>query len=317
MGNRLLEGETKVKRDTSLDVIRIIALFCVISIHFFLNTDYYDVTIEGKQIYFMTLFRSFFRICVPLFLILSGYLKNQKVLNITYYKSFSKIAFVYILASIGCLIFRYAYLCEDISINNGFFSILNFNASEYAWYVEMYIGLLLLIPFLNILWCNLQRKSKNVLLISMLFLTALPGIFNIYDFDVNEWWQDSQGSTFYNKLLPDFWDNLYPVTYYFIGCFMYEQRNKLKKHIGRDVIILLAAAIILGSFCFFRSYGSVFKWGKWESWGALPVVIMSFFVFRLLKNMNFDKLPDFIKKILHLISDACFGGYLISFIFDQ
>ena len=120
MGNRLLEGETKVKRDTSLDVIRIIALFCVISIHFFLNTDYYDVTIEGKQIYFMTLFRSFFRICVPLFLILSGYLKNQKVLNITYYKSFSKIAFVYILASIGCLIFRYAYLCEDISINNGF-----------------------------------------------------------------------------------------------------------------------------------------------------------------------------------------------------
>lgn len=160
MGNRLLEGETKVKRDTSLDVIRIIALFCVISIHFFLNTDYYDVTIEGKQIYFMTLFRSFFRICVPLFLILSGYLKNQKVLNITYYKSFSKIAFVYILASIGCLIFRYAYLCEDISINNGFFSILNFNASEYAWYVEMYIGLLLLIPFLNILWCNLQRKSK-------------------------------------------------------------------------------------------------------------------------------------------------------------
>ena len=51
--------------------------------------------------------------------------------------------------------------------------------------------------------------------------------------------------------------------------------------------------------------------------GCITCCYNEFFVFRLLKNMNFDKLPDFIKKILHLISDACFGGYLISFIFDQ
>lgn len=70
-----------MKRDTSLDFIRIIALISVISIHFFRHIGYYNLTLQGRWVYVLTLARSFFRVCVPLFLILTGYLMNKKVLK--------------------------------------------------------------------------------------------------------------------------------------------------------------------------------------------------------------------------------------------
>lgn len=53
------------KRNTSLDLLRIIALFCVISVHFFLNNGFYDQTVVGKRMFIMTVMRSTFMVCVP------------------------------------------------------------------------------------------------------------------------------------------------------------------------------------------------------------------------------------------------------------
>ena len=62
------------KRSPAADIIRIFAFFCVVSVHFFLNSKFYDYPTEGKTMLVMTICRSFFMICVPLFLLLSGYL---------------------------------------------------------------------------------------------------------------------------------------------------------------------------------------------------------------------------------------------------
>ena len=66
------------KRDVSLDITRIIAFVSVPAIHFFLNSGYYNVPLEGKRMYLMTYGRTFFMVCVPLFMILSGYLMVTK-----------------------------------------------------------------------------------------------------------------------------------------------------------------------------------------------------------------------------------------------
>lgn len=61
------------KRDIKLDIIRIFSLLCVISVHFLLNSGFYEETVEGKKMLIMCIYRMFFIICVPMFITLTGY----------------------------------------------------------------------------------------------------------------------------------------------------------------------------------------------------------------------------------------------------
>ena len=86
------------KRSVSMDIIRCFALLFVVSVHFFLNNGFYDVPVYGARMYIMTLMRSFFMICVPLFMILSGYLMCNKKLGKGYYKKIIYILGIYLFA---------------------------------------------------------------------------------------------------------------------------------------------------------------------------------------------------------------------------
>ena len=46
------EKSTK-ERNYSIDLVRIIAIFSVISVHFFLNCQYYTVPLQGKKLFVM------------------------------------------------------------------------------------------------------------------------------------------------------------------------------------------------------------------------------------------------------------------------
>ena len=50
----------KKTRDSKLDLIRIFSLFCVIGVHFFFNSGFYDEIVTGNKMYVMSIFRSFF-----------------------------------------------------------------------------------------------------------------------------------------------------------------------------------------------------------------------------------------------------------------
>ena len=59
--------------------------------------------------------------------------------------------------------------------------LLAFTGAPHAWYVEMYIGLFLLILFLNVLYHGLtSRRQKQVLILTLLAVTALPALTNLY-----------------------------------------------------------------------------------------------------------------------------------------
>jgi surface polysaccharide O-acyltransferase-like enzyme len=80
-----------VKRSPAADIIRILAFILVVSVHFFLNNDFYSQTVAGKRMFIMTLMRSFFIICVPLFITLSGYLLKNKKLKKAIIKELAKL----------------------------------------------------------------------------------------------------------------------------------------------------------------------------------------------------------------------------------
>ena len=284
------------ERDTSLDLIRIIAFLSVISVHFFLNSGFYDQPVVGNRMYVMVLLRSFFMNCVPLFMILSGYLLNRKKVSVKYYVGGLKTVFIYVLASIFCLV----YMAQEkpISIGTGFLMTLDFSAAPYAWYIEMYLGLFLLIPFLNLVYHGLEnKKQKQFLLFIMLSMTALPLAINID-----------------HQIIPAWWSAIYPLTYYFIGAYLSEYLPKIK--IRYLLVLLCLHVICMGSFCFIRSYNATFEWGMWCDWGSLSNTITAVLVFMIVKKIPTKQWNWRIKTGIKYISSLCLGAYLLSWIFD-
>ena len=70
------------ERDTNLDIIRIVAACSVMYIHFYLNNGFYKQPIMGRRMYVMILMRTPVMICVPLFMILTGYLMSGRRFSI-------------------------------------------------------------------------------------------------------------------------------------------------------------------------------------------------------------------------------------------
>lgn len=93
------------KRSAAADIIRCVAFFFVVSVHFFLNNGFYSQAVVGNRMFVMTIMRSLFVICVPLFITLSGYLLRKKELSVKYYTRISKIIVTYILASVVCMVY--------------------------------------------------------------------------------------------------------------------------------------------------------------------------------------------------------------------
>lgn len=284
------------KRDSSLDMIRIIAFISVISIHFFLNNEFYSRIVLGKRMYIAVLVRTLFMDCVPLFMILSGYLLNKKVLEQKYYLGITSTYSIYFFSSLACAIYQKGI--GNFNITEFKETLLNFSAAPYSWYIEMYIGLYLLIPFLNIIYHNLETKrKKQVMILSFIFLTGIHGIINAK-----------------YKIIPTWWSQLYPITYYFIGAYISEFKPKISNY--KLSAVLIINILVAGSFSYHMCYGEVFSWGEWSSWGSLFNAITAVTVFLLIKNRNTEHWNVKLKFVIKYIGSLCLGAYLVSWIFD-
>ncbi len=304
------------KRNPAADLIRILALFCVISVHFFLNNGYYTQVVTGGRMYIMTLMRSFFIICVPLFLMLSGYLLRKKQLEKRYYGRVTKIIITYLLASFLCILYRVIFLEQDVTAKSILLELFSFSAAPYSWYIEMYLGLFLLIPFLNIVYNALpSQKAKLWLIATFLILTSLPAAFNIYDLSSLAWWPFPASSSTMTKVFPDWWQAFYPIPYYLIGCYLSEYGLKINKALNMGLILL--CTLLSGTFCFWRNYNAVFIWGPWCSYQSPFNIVLTTLVFALFININYDKMSNRLMWIIQKISGLSLGAYLVSWIFDS
>ena len=303
-------------RNSAMDIIRIVAVFTVLSVHFFLHNGFYNQTVQGTEMYIMVLMRTLFSVCVPLFMILTGYLMSKKTLSRKFYSGITKTLIIFVLSTLTCMILKAVHDNEILTFKSFIMGTLDFTGANYSWYIEMYIGLFLLIPFLNLAYNNLKNKrQKQVLVITMIAITILPTLFNIFNFDTPGWWADPKSSDTFAKLIPSWWMGFYPITYYFSGCYIREYGIKLKT---RSLLILFIAAIVLfGTFNFYRSYGTNFKSGTYVFWYGFEPYVLSVFLFILLSRINTTKISKGFKFVLWQVSDLALGIYLLSFIFDS
>lgn len=304
------------KRDLRLDLIRAIAVFCVLSVHFFLNNYFYDTVVAGKRMYVMSLMRTAFCVCVPLFLLLTGYLCCHKTLTRKYYGGIRHTLELYFLISVECLLFARFYLKEDYPLLKMLLRIPDFYACTYAWYIEMYIGLFLLIPFLNILWNNLYTQRKKKLLVATcLILTTLPSVTNNIDFMTPTFWSRPSTATWFYPLLPDWWISFYPVTYYFIGAYIREYDIRIP--MGKNLALLLLCIVLFGNFNYYWNYDSTFAWSSFNAWYGYQNVIDSVLVFLLILHLDLSHCPKPIAVIITRVSQLSLGIYLASSISDK
>lgn len=303
-------------RNAALDIIRIVAAFTVLSVHFFLHNGFYSNIVEGVPMYIMVLMRTLFSVCVPLFMILTGYLMSHKTLSRKYYSGISKTLIIFVLATLACMIFKAIHDNEPFTLKSFILGTLDFTGANYSWYIEMYIGLFLLIPFLNLAYNKLKNKrQKQVLVLTLVFLTIIPTLFNIFNFDNPAWWSDPKTSDTFAKLVPSWWMGFYPITYYFTGCYIREYGIKLKTK--STLVLFLLAILIFGSFNFYRSFGTTFKSGSYVYWYGIEPYVLSVLLFVLLSRIKTDNMNEKVKFVLWKVSDLALGIYLISYIFDM
>lgn len=89
------------KRILGLDIVRCFAILFVPSVHFFGRTKFYNTPVTGVNMGFQLCLRWLFFICVPLFMLLTGYLQNQKTLSKKFYKGILPVLATYGVAAVG------------------------------------------------------------------------------------------------------------------------------------------------------------------------------------------------------------------------
>lgn len=295
--------KTKKERILGLDILRVLAILFVFITHSInlrgvMNVD----QLSFKWTIYM-IFRFLAMTAVPLFMLLTGFLNNKKEISKKYYKGIIPLIFSYVAICIVEIIATAIYSKTPINIGLSVINILNFSANGYAWYFEMYIGLFLLIPFLNILYDNLKdKKYKQILIGSLAFLTFLPQVvktFKAYDMWLN--------------ITPDYWQIAYPLTYFFIGKYIHEYRPNLKLY--QRILLPLTSLGLTCLSCYILSTPEQYAWFNFNGFEALPTALTATFIFLAFYDLN-KKIPV-VGKIISEISICSFEMYLISSITDK
>ena len=283
-------------RDLRLDLIRSAAIFFVICVHFYDSSGFPAQTMGGAVDYLMLCGWLITHSCVPFFLLLSGWLCSKKTLSGAYYLGLIRIVGLYLLCSLACLAFRAVWLHEEMSLRYVFGSIVNFYACGYAWYVTLYLGLFLMIPFLNLIWAGLPGKAaKRVLVLTAFALSILPSLLNQFI-----------------QLYSIWWTRLYPICYYFVGAYLREfcPRPKAKKVL--PPLILAVALFAAFDLFYYRNRGPAMIGVAYENYQVFTVSVLLF-----LCLLCFPVSEGGLGRFLSLTSRLSYGMYLLSWLPDN
>lgn len=299
------------KRFAGIDIVKIVACFFVVAVHFFLNSGFYGEPITedfGRGLIYI---RWITFCCVPLFMITTGYLMKNKTFSGRYYCGIVRVLVIYLVVSFICIAYNILFLHTAYTPWTILRGLLMYSAARYGWYVEYYFTLFAVIPFLNAAWNGLKnRGERTVLLLTVILLTMVSYSFYIgreYDTQI--------------RVLPGYFYRCYPIAYYFIGVYIREyppRRDWMHKAAYAAVYLLALMWISTVTYRQCRSNEEAnFIWRTWhyEDYGAWPIALMSTMLFLLLFDIRCQN--RLLAWILTHISNATFAAYLVSYVFDS
>lgn len=274
-----------------IDVLKVIAVILVITVHFFLNTNYYNVDKVGISMNLQSIIRNCCMICVPLFMIITGFLNSEKEYNKRFFIKLLNILLVWLFYSI--IEFTVLGIIDknilDLNIRDLLYSISSFRACGYSWYVNMYIGLYLISPFINNTLSIFNRKNRLI----VLFLSITVFIFPSF---LDEVYGDIFGSA-------NWWSNFYPVAYYISGKIIYYEGTSINK---KALIVFFS---FIQVFIFYCSRMVNITYTNFLIYLSAVTLFLIFY--------NIDMKNKVIKRIVGYLSIISFDIYLASSLIDK
>ena len=295
-------------RKTGPDCVRALAIFCVVLLHAVsLGGGLADAPVSlsfAGKVYLRQLSLA----CVPLFLMLSGYLQRGRKPDAHHYRSILRPLVSYFLISILCEI-CYAYAFSDLTFPMAVYKLFDFTANGYAWYFEMYIGLFLLIPFLNMIWAGAgTKKTRAILLCTLAFLTLFPD--TVVSFAP---YYDPTDATLALQIIPSFFKSMYPVAYYFAGCWLAEY--PLRFSAPAKFAFAVCAPLVPTALCVaYTAARGEYAWYMMNGFQTLTAAATAFFLFAWLADT--EKRPSPLAFSARLIAKNAFEMYLFSYLWD-
>ncbi len=289
-------------REAGLDIIRVIATVLVLVTHATaymgpLNSD------PCSPKWTVALVARFTALaCVPLFMLLTGYLNRKKKFSARYYLGILPVVISYLLIATASAVASDITQYIDYNAVTGTIAVLNFTANGYSWYVEMYVTLYCVIPFLNMLYEKLDTpKNKLIFTAIISAFTLLPAA--IESFRVG-------GVTL--DIIPDYFEAAYPIAYYFIGAIIGEYKPKIKKPIA--LAMMLAAPLIPSGLCWIFSYrDGAYAWYMMNGFSCVTTAAVAVTIFLFFYDIRLPKIPSLVVRELSVCS---FEMYLFSYLFD-
>ena len=320
-------------RTVWIDWLRVVAIFLVVIIH---STEPFYLGGKGSLIltesdaFWVSLFDSFSRACVPLFIIGSSYLQFP-LHNSS--KDFFLRRFKRILIPFAVWTAIYALIWGDPKEN---FSnlLLNFNyAAGHLWFVYMLIGVYLLMPLLSPWAEKVSRKELLFYLSICLFTSFIPFIREIYSNGTSSFISGPSGIPAFSKY--PLWGecswNAYGIFYYYSGFIGYmllglylkkfvKKSNGLRGFLSGIGIWLIGFFISFGGFLFlvnktsggsFPIEGGINMAVYWETpwfYDSIGVVLMVIGWLIMFKRIFAS--GTWYKKFILPLAKASYGVYL-------
>jgi surface polysaccharide O-acyltransferase-like enzyme len=300
----------KSQRNLGLDLLRVVATYMVMQIH---TGEFYYIGSDGTVLntanaYWVGWLNSLFRMCVPLFVMISGFFLFPINDERTFFrKRFSRVLIPFV---VWCALYAfYFYFIGDITITAALVDILkipiNFGTDiGHLWFVYMLLGIYLIAPVLSPWVRSASRRSMEV------FLTL---------------WALTLTTPYIHLYFPQIWGECYwnrtPMLYYFSGFMGYAiMASYIKRFLMRPSALhrMVGAALIVTGYAI-TAGGFLHKLPLEHAvrdleltWGfeTINVAMMAVGLFLLFKNIQPADGTSACWKLISDISPRTYGMYL-------
>lgn len=293
------------KNEFGYDLVRIVAMFSVLCLHFFLYSGYYAQPPCGMTSVIHTFFRNFFYLCVPSFIMLTGALLRKSTFCGKHYIKLIPVILNSLVIGGIVIAYKVNVLKEVFPVIVWAETMWSFKQPNYGWYINMYISLFLLIPFINAAYASLKsQKQKLIAVIIVVFTTTFASAVIKIPLD-NEFVQ-------HINLVPNYFKDMWPLAYYVVGMYIDEFRPKINKLICS----LVLAVLLLGQAALnYHTMTENFYTGINFENNDTVTLISALFLFLLLYDIKINNIP--IRRIAAVVSSASISFYLLSWIGDN
>lgn len=294
------EQVSKKPRDSKFEVLRLAAMFLILTCHFTIHSGWNLQQEPGWKGAFADDIVELAQVGVVIFFIISGYFLCRKAFSWlrlvrTWLQVFLFSVLSYALVSIGFLSGHFSSVGSWYSGSNGVMTavsaFLPISTMEY-WFITAYFVMLLVSPYLNIVIEHASHKSARALLIGLTIASALM-LLNL-------------GET------TPFSSVTYAITCYLIGAYIREYPQDFERLDARWIILSVFALLVWLSVSNYLGRTNKF-FADFLAWSNIvnnrtPEIIVGTLIFAFVAR---QKQWSWSNKFINYLATGVFGIYLI------